>query len=66
MKFCQYSAISAGFGEKSFKFLTSILVLPRSLRFSPIAPNGGGMKSCRLRAISYQVTQKLERATTLE
>jgi hypothetical protein len=27
--------------------------------------NGGGMKSCRLRAISYQVTQKLKRATTL-
>jgi hypothetical protein len=28
--------------------------------------NGGGMKSCRLRAISCQVTQKLKRATTLE
>src|SRR5574344_467097 len=28
--------------------------------------NVGGMKSCRLRAISYQVTQKLKRATTLE
>ena len=26
----------------------------------------GGMKSCRLRAISCQVTQKLERVTTLE
>jgi len=29
-------------------------------------PTVGGMKSCRLRAISYQVTQKLERATTFE
>jgi len=29
-------------------------------------PNVGGMKSCRLRAISYPVTQKLKRATTLE
>jgi len=28
-----------------------------------IAHNGGGMKRCRLRAISYQVTQKLKRAT---
>ena len=28
--------------------------------------DGGGMKSCRLRAISYQVTQMLKRATTLE
>jgi len=28
--------------------------------------NGGGMKSCRLRAISCQVAQKLKRATTLE
>ena len=28
--------------------------------------NGGGMKSCRLGAISYQVTQKLKRAKTLE
>jgi len=28
--------------------------------------NVGGMKSCRLRAISYQVTQKLMRDTTHE
>jgi len=28
--------------------------------------NVGGMKSCRLRAIYYQVTRKLKRATTLE
>jgi len=28
--------------------------------------NGGGMKRCRLRAIHYQATQKLERAATLE
>jgi len=26
----------------------------------------GGMKSCRLRAVSCQVTQKLKRAVTLE
>jgi len=26
----------------------------------------GGMKSCRLRAVPYQGTRKLERATTLE
>jgi len=31
-----------------------------------VAHNGGGMKSCRLRAISCQVTQKLKRAITLE
>jgi hypothetical protein len=31
-----------------------------------ITHNVGGMKSCRLRAISYPVTQKLKRATTLE
>ena len=31
-----------------------------------LAHNVGGMKSCRLRAISYQVTQKLKRATTIE
>jgi len=28
--------------------------------------NDRGMKSCRLRAIYYQVTQRLKRATTLE
>ncbi|MDD4210527.1 MAG: hypothetical protein PHI52_09355 [Bacteroidales bacterium] len=28
--------------------------------------NGGGMKSCRLRAISCQVTEKLKRAATIE
>jgi hypothetical protein len=31
-----------------------------------VTHNVGGMKSCRLRAISYPVTQKLKRATTLE
>jgi len=31
-----------------------------------LALTDGGMKSCRLRAISCQVTQKLKRATTLE
>jgi len=31
-----------------------------------IFANGGGMKSCRLRAIPYQATQKLKRATALE
>jgi len=36
------------------------------LRFHCMIANVGGMKSCRLRAISYQVTQKLKRATTLE
>jgi len=29
-------------------------------------PNGSGMKSCRLRAIPYQVTQKLKRNTAFE
>jgi len=31
-----------------------------------LPPTDGGMKSCQLRAISCQVTQKLKRATTLE
>jgi hypothetical protein len=34
--------------------------------FFRMLPNDGGMKSCRLRAISCQVTQKLKRATTPE
>jgi len=34
--------------------------------FLACALTDGGMKSCRLRAISCQVTQKLKRATTLE
>jgi hypothetical protein len=34
--------------------------------FLHLAVTDGGMKSCRLRAISCEVTQKLKRATTLE
>jgi len=37
-----------------------------AILFILIGANGGGMKSCRLRAISCQVTQKLKRATTVE
>jgi len=31
-----------------------------------LPPTYGGMKSCRLRAISYQVTRRFKRATTIE
>jgi len=34
--------------------------------FLKLPPTFGGMKSCRLRAVPYQGTRKLERATTLE
>jgi hypothetical protein len=43
-----------------FQFSTVVSVFLRLL------VTFGGMKSCRLRAISCQVTQKLKRATTLE
>ncbi len=34
--------------------------------FANLAPNVGGMKSCRLRAIPYQAVKNLMRAKTLK
>jgi len=47
-----------------FQFITIVSVC--SSVFLHLLPTVGGMKSCRLRAISCQDTQKLKRATTLE
>jgi len=50
---------------KVFIFSSLYCKLYTVLSFT-LGGNVGGMKSCRLRAISYPVTQKLKRATTLE
>jgi hypothetical protein len=54
------SAVVSGYGLSE---VSRLMFARWSVR---IADNGGGMKSCRLRAIHYQVTRKLKRATTLE
>ena len=51
---------------RSIKINFLFIVVVCSLCRHSLAANGGGMKSCRLRAISCQVTQKLKRATNLE
>jgi len=40
MKFCQYSAISAGFGVKSFCFFFQYIGVTVSVSFLVLAPNG--------------------------
>ena len=49
-----------------FHFCLYAANYPLSLVFLRLCLTVGGMKSCRLRAISCQVTQKLKRDTTLE
>ena len=61
---CYILCLSVSSLSLYFFFLTSLY--QGCSVFLPLLTTVGGMKSCRLRAISCQVTQKLKRATNLE